>query len=95
MFQFFKPPFSAKITNFTKFAILEPKFTQNFHSRAANLAKIEFFKPYFFPKNQFFKPLFLVPTRSLSPICGPLGYTPIPKWKVSTPLASVAQVKML
>ena len=68
MFQFFKPPFSANIKNFTKFAVLEPKFTkftQNFRSKAANLAKIQFFKPYFFQKNQFFKPLFLVPTRSL------------------------------
>ena len=36
-----------------KFVVLEPKFTQNFHSKASNLAKI-----------QFFKPLFLVPTRS-------------------------------
>ena len=36
MLQFFKPPFSTKITNFTKFAVLEPKFPfQN-----SNLAKI-------------------------------------------------------
>ena len=35
--------------NFTKFAILNPKFTQNFSSKASNLAKIQFFKPYFFP----------------------------------------------
>ena len=78
MFQFFKTPFSTKITNFTKFAALEPKFMQNVRSKASNLAKIQFFKPYFFPKiqffkplvfqkNQFFKPLYLVPTRSLRP----------------------------
>ena len=29
---------------------LEPNFTQNFRSKASNLAKIQFFKPYFFKK---------------------------------------------
>ena len=82
MFQFFKPPFSAKITNFTKFAVLEPKFTQNFRSKAANLSKIQFFKPYFFPKYQFFKPLFLVPTRSLSPHLWPFEPHTYTKMKV-------------
>ena len=77
MFQFFKPPFSTKITNFTKFAVLEPKFTQNFHSKTQIwpkfsslnpfFQKIQFFNLYFFPKKHFFKTLFLVPIRSLSP----------------------------
>ena len=58
MFQFFKSPFSTKITNFTKFAALEPKFMPNLYSKALNLAKIQFFKPYFFPKIQIFKPYF-------------------------------------
>ena len=49
MFQFFKTPFSTKIMNFTKFAVLNPKFMQNFSSKASNLAKIQFFKPFFFP----------------------------------------------
>ena len=92
MFQFFKTHFSTKITNFTKFAILEPKFTQNFHSKASNLAKIQFFMPYFFqtfsslspiyPKNQFFKPLFLVPTCSLSPHLRPFRLHTYTKMKV-------------
>ena len=96
MFQFFKTSFSTKITNFTKFAVLEPKFTQNFHSKALNLAKIQFFKPYFFqkfsslspiffPKNQFSKPLFLVPTRSLSPHLWPFGPHIYTKMKVEYP----------
>ena len=58
---------------------LEPKFTQNFHSKASNFAKIQlspifqfFNKPYFFQKNQF-KSLFLVPTHSLSPHLWPEG----------------------
>ena len=56
MFQFFKTPSSTKITNFTKFVVLEQNFTQNFRSKASNLAKIQFIKPYFFPEIQFFKP---------------------------------------
>ena len=32
MFQLFKTLFSRKTTNFTKFAALEPKFTQHFHA---------------------------------------------------------------
>ena len=96
MFQFFKTPFSTKITHFTKFAILEPKFTQNFRSKVSNLAKIQFFKPYFFQKNQFFKPyffqkisslklfktLFIVSTRSLSPHLRPFGPHTYTKMKV-------------
>ena len=96
MFQFFKPPFSTKITYFTKFAVLEPKFTHNFRSKALNFAKIQFFKPYFFPKiqffkpcffpkNQFFKPLFLVPTRCLSPHLRPFGLHTYTKMKVEYP----------
>ena len=56
---------------------------QNVHFKASNF-RIQFFKPYFFPKNQFFKPPFLVPTRSLSPhfrLFGPHTYT---KMKLST-----------
>ena len=34
---FSSDPFSTNITNFTKFAALEPKFMQNFHSKASNL----------------------------------------------------------
>ena len=34
-----------KTTNFTQFAAPEPKFTQNFRSKAWNLAKIQFFMP--------------------------------------------------
>ena len=100
MFQFFKIPFSTKITNFTKFATLEPKFMQNFRSKASNLTKIQFFKPYFFPKfsslspiffpkNQFFKPLFLVPTRSLSPHLRPYGPHTYTKMKVEYPPGSI------
>ena len=85
MFKFFKTLFSTKITKFTKFAILEPKCMQNFHSKASNLAKIQFFKPNFFPKKisslspyfgvyPFFKPPFAA-----------LPHTSIPKWKLSTP----------
>ena len=59
MFQFFKTPFSTKITNFRKFSVLEPKFTQNFVPKPQIWPKFSFLSPiYFFPKNQFFKPLF-------------------------------------
>ena len=58
--QFVKTPFQQS-TNFTKFAVLEPKLMQNFRSKASNLAKIQFSKIKF-PNNQFFKPLFLVST---------------------------------
>ena len=34
MFRFLKALFSTKITNLTNFAVLEPKFTQNFRSKA-------------------------------------------------------------
>ena len=74
MFQFFKPLFATKITNFT-----------NFRSKALNFAKIQFFKPRYFPKNQFFKPLFLVPTRSLSPHLRPFGPHTYTKRKVKYP----------
>ena len=67
MFQFFKTPFSTKITDFTNFAVLEAKFTQNFRPKASNLAKIQFFKHYFFPKIQFFKPHIFHKIGSLSP----------------------------
>ena len=43
------------------------KFAQNVHSKAWNSAKIKFFKPHFFPKNQFFKPCFFPKKSSLSP----------------------------
>ena len=49
MFQFFKPPLATlfnKNKKITKFAVLEPKFTQNFRSKASNLTKIQFFKLY-------------------------------------------------
>ena len=58
MLQFFKPPFSTKTTNFTKFAAPEHKITQNFRSKASNLAKIQFFKPYFFQKFSSLSPNF-------------------------------------
>ena len=58
MFQFFKTPFSTKIKIFTKFAALELKITQNFRSKASNLAKIQFFKPYFFQKFSSLSPNF-------------------------------------
>ena len=87
MFQFFKTLFQQRSQIFTKFAILEPRFTkisvpkpqiwQNFSSKASNWHKIQFFKPLFFPKNQFFKPLFFVPGRSLSPHLRPFGATHI------------------
>ena len=83
--QFFKTPFSTKISNLAKFVFLEPNFKQNFRSKASNLAKIHFFKPYFFPKNQFFKPLFLVPARSLSPHFRPFGPHTYIKMKVEYP----------
>ena len=67
MFQFFKTPFSTKITNFTKFDILEPKFKQNFCSRASNFAKVQFFKSYFFQKFSSFSPIFFKKISSLSP----------------------------
>ena len=68
MFQFFKPPFSTKITNFTKFAVLESKFSQNFRSKASNLAKIQFFKPYFFfQKFSSLSVIFSTKISSLSP----------------------------
>ena len=95
MFQFFKTPFQQKLQIFTNFAVLEPKFTkisvpkpqilQNFSSKASNWAKIQFFKPYFFPKNQFFKPLFFVPDRSLSPHLRPSGSHTYTKMKVEYP----------
>ena len=94
-FPFFKTPFSTKIANFTKFAILEPKFTkisvpkpqilQNFSSKASNWAKIQFFKLLFFPRNQFFKPLFFMPDRSLSPHFRPFGPHTYTKMKVEYP----------
>ena len=87
MFQFFTTLFSTKITNFTKFPLIEPRFMQNLCSKASNLAKIQFFKPFF--QKISFKPLFLVPTRSLSPHLRPFGlhvhlYS-IPKWKLNSP----------
>ena len=58
MLQFFKTPFSTKSHIFTKFAILEPKFTkilvpkpqiwQNFSFKASSLGQNQFFKPLFF-----------------------------------------------
>ena len=71
-FSSLKPPFQQKSQKFTKFAVLEPKFTQNFHSKASDLAKIQFFKPYFFfSKIQFFKPYFFSQKlSSLSPYFG-------------------------
>ena len=57
-FQFFKAPFSTKITNFTKFVILEINLMQNFRSKASNLAKIQFFKPYFFKILSSLSPIF-------------------------------------
>ena len=57
-----RPLFNKKSQSFTKFAILEPRFIkvsvpkprilQNFSSKASNWAKIQFFKPLLFPKNQ-------------------------------------------
>ena len=68
---------------------------QNFSSKASNLAKMQFFMPYFFqkinslspifPKNHFFKPLFLVPTHSLSPHFRPFGPHTYTKMKVEYP----------
>ena len=88
------PPFQQKSQFFTKLAVLEPKFTkisvtrpqilQNFSSKASNWAKIYFFKPLFFPKNQFFKPLFFMPDRPLNPLCDPSGAHQYQKWKLST-----------
>ena len=69
MFQFFKTPFSTKITNFTIFSVLKPKFTQNLRSKASNLAKIQFYKPYF-SKVQFFKPYFFKKSVLWAPIFG-------------------------
>ena len=69
-FQFFKTPFSTKITNFIKFGILQPKFPQNFHSKALNSAKIQFFKPYFFQKFCSLSPIFPLKISSLSPYFG-------------------------
>ena len=99
MFQFFKTLFSTKIAFFTKFAVLEPKFTkisvakpqilQNFSSKASNWTKIQFFKPPLFQKNQFFKPLFLVPTRSLNPHLRPFGPHTYTKMKVEYPPGEV------
>ena len=73
------------MTNITKFAVLEPKFTHNFRSKASNFAKIQFFKPDFFPKFSSLSFIFLgVPTRSLSYLrpFGPHIYT---KMKVEYP----------
>ena len=69
---------------------------QNFHSKASNLAKIQFFKPYFFLKIQFlspifskkissFSPYFLVPTHSLSPHLRPFGPYTYTKMEVEYP----------
>ena len=96
-FQFFKPPFSTKITKFTKFAFLEPKFVQNFHSKATNSVKIQIFKPYF--SQNSVKPYFFPKVSSLSPyfwclsiLYAPhLGSTPIPKWKLNTPWVRSSQ----
>ena len=67
----------------------------NFRSKVSKLAKIQFFKPYFFQKlsflstifskNQFFKPVFLVPTHSLSPHFQPFGPYTYTKMKVEYP----------
>ena len=50
MFQFFKTPFSTKITNFTKFVILEPNFMQTFHSKASIWPKFSSLSPIFSKK---------------------------------------------
>ena len=70
MFQFYKTPFSTKITNFTKSVVLEPNFTQNFRSKVSNLAKIQFVRPYFFQKFSSLSPYFFQKISSLSPIFG-------------------------
>ena len=80
-FSSLSPLFQQKLT---KFAVLEPKLTQNFRSKASNLAKIQFFMPYVF-KNQFFKPLFLVPTHSLGPLFRPFEPHTYTKMKVEYP----------
>ena len=91
----FKTPSQQELQIFSKFAILEPKFTkisvpkplilQNFSFKATNGAKIQFFKPLFLPKNQFIKSLFFVPDRSLSPHLQPFGPHTISKMKVEYP----------
>ena len=59
MFQFFKPPFQQKKKKKNpKFAVPEPKFKQNFRSKASNLDKIQFFKPHFFQKFSSLSPIF-------------------------------------
>ena len=50
MFEFFMIPFQQK-SQFLNIFVLEPNFSQNFRSKASNLAKIQFFKPHFFSKN--------------------------------------------
>ena len=74
MFQFFKTPFSTKITNFTKFAVLEPKCTQNFRSKASNLTKVQFYRPHFFQKSSSLSPIFFQKISSLSPYFGAYSF---------------------
>ena len=83
MFQFFKPPFSTKITNFTKFAVLEPlDLRQISVSKPQIWLKFSSLSPIFSKKSVLQAPIFGACTRSLSPIA---TRTPIPKSKFSTP----------
>ena len=67
---------------------------QNFHSKASKLAKIQFFKSYFFQKFSSLSPIFSKESVPFAPIFGAYPFfkppssalTKIPKYQVEYPL---------
>ena len=74
-----RPPFKQKLQILQNWPSWSLYFRKISAPKPEIWPKIQFFKPYFSKKSV--QPLFLVLTSSLSPICGPSGRTPIPKWK--------------